>query len=106
MRLTDPLLLHKAFRARIRALDDALGKEGIPLVLYEGARTPFRQAELYARGPHLAELLDGELPPDGGLTWEHWLGEQIEIWRAMNGRLGSPPPFDIDHRPPLTEGEA
>jgi peptidoglycan L-alanyl-D-glutamate endopeptidase CwlK len=51
MRLTDPLLFHGAFRERIRALDQQLGREGIPLSLYEGARSPWRQQSLFERTP-------------------------------------------------------
>lgn len=42
--------LHPLFLAHMQHLLDSLGVEGIPLALYEGARSPFRQAELYARG--------------------------------------------------------
>jgi hypothetical protein len=50
VRLTDPSLLHPRFRALLRLLESDLAEEQIPLRLYEGARTPFRQAELYGRG--------------------------------------------------------
>jgi peptidoglycan L-alanyl-D-glutamate endopeptidase CwlK len=177
MRLTDTLLLHKEFRDRVRALEQELGREGIPLWLYEGARSPFRQSELYARGrsteghivtrakpwqsfhqyglaadyvfkhsekwtweepedgmwarytelatacglvtlsferPHcqfggstIDELLAGHYPGPGGASWQSWLGRQIELWRASNPQgTPCPPPFDVDHRPPLGEGEA
>jgi peptidoglycan L-alanyl-D-glutamate endopeptidase CwlK len=42
--------LHPAFVAPLLKLEEALQAEDIPLALYEGARSPFRQAELYARG--------------------------------------------------------
>ncbi|HYF26137.1 MAG TPA: M15 family metallopeptidase [Baekduia sp.] len=42
--------LHPAFRMRALALEARLAAEGIPLHRYEAARTPWRQAELYARG--------------------------------------------------------
>lgn len=50
MRLVDTTLLHPAFRDRLVVLGARLRVEGLPLKLYEGARTPFRQAELFARG--------------------------------------------------------
>lgn len=43
-------LLHPEARARVHNLMAALNSDNIPLLLYEGARTPWRQAELYARG--------------------------------------------------------
>jgi peptidoglycan L-alanyl-D-glutamate endopeptidase CwlK len=42
--------LHPQMRKAVLELEDALRLEGIPLRLYEGARSPWRQAELYARG--------------------------------------------------------
>lgn len=42
--------LHPALREKCVALDSALAAKRIPLELYEGARSPFRQVELYARG--------------------------------------------------------
>jgi peptidoglycan L-alanyl-D-glutamate endopeptidase CwlK len=50
VRLTDKALLHPRFRSLLLDLELDLETDGIPLRLYEGARTPFRQAELYARG--------------------------------------------------------
>lgn len=50
MRDTDKSHLHPSFRQKLGELEAKLATEGIPLQLYEGARTPFRQAELYARG--------------------------------------------------------
>jgi peptidoglycan L-alanyl-D-glutamate endopeptidase CwlK len=47
--------LHPAFLACLAKLEVALRAEGIPLALYEGARSPFRQAELYARGRGVGE---------------------------------------------------
>lgn len=49
-RLTDPNLLHPILREKALKMAGQLAIEGIPLQLYEGARSPFRQAELYARG--------------------------------------------------------
>lgn len=50
-RNNDPQYLHGAFRSALfDKLLPLLAKEGLPLRVYEGARTPFRQAELYARG--------------------------------------------------------
>jgi peptidoglycan L-alanyl-D-glutamate endopeptidase CwlK len=42
--------LHPVLREKLVALDSALMAKGVPLTLYEGARSPFRQAELYAQG--------------------------------------------------------
>lgn len=42
--------LHKAFRSRLERVLRGLASEQIPLRVYESARSPFRQAELYARG--------------------------------------------------------
>lgn len=50
MRLTDKTLLHPSFRERLKEVDARLVAESIPLYLFEGPRTPFRQAELYALG--------------------------------------------------------
>lgn len=50
MRLTDKTLLHPGFRERLKEVEARLAAEKIPLVVFEGARTPFRQAELYALG--------------------------------------------------------
>ena len=50
MRLTSTILLHPSFRERIAHVYKSLEDESIPLALYEGVRTPWRQAELYARG--------------------------------------------------------
>lgn len=49
-READPLHLHPAFRRPALALEAELSAAGIPLRLYEGARSPFRQAELFAIG--------------------------------------------------------
>lgn len=42
--------LHPALREKTVALDSALAAKGLPLRLFEGARSPVRQVELYARG--------------------------------------------------------
>lgn len=42
--------LHPELREKLVALDSALAAKGIPLQLFEGARSPNRQAELYAQG--------------------------------------------------------
>lgn len=42
--------LHPDFRRRVSAVLSALRKDNVPLRLFEGARHPYRQAELYARG--------------------------------------------------------
>lgn len=46
----DPLHLHPLLRAKLKDLDFELGQANVPLRLYEGARTPWRQAELYSIG--------------------------------------------------------
>lgn len=43
-------LLHPTLRHLVIELQSRLAAEGIPLAPYETARSPFRQAELYARG--------------------------------------------------------
>lgn len=53
MRLQTRSLLHPTFRQRLVDLEGELARADIPLALYEGARTPFRQAELYARGRNI-----------------------------------------------------
>lgn len=47
---TDRSHIHPTLRDKTVALDSALAAKGIPLALYEGARTPQRQVELYAIG--------------------------------------------------------
>jgi hypothetical protein len=42
--------LHPALREKLVALDSALEAKHIPLALFEGARSPNRQVELYAQG--------------------------------------------------------
>ena len=42
--------LHPAFLSCLAKLEAMLQTEGIPLQLFEGARSPFRQAELFAQG--------------------------------------------------------
>lgn len=42
--------LHPLFRAKVEALEIRLRAGGSPLRLYEGARSPWRQASLYALG--------------------------------------------------------
>ncbi len=49
-RIVDIAPLHATFRTRVNRVITELGREGIPLRLYETVRTPWRQAELYARG--------------------------------------------------------
>lgn len=49
-RNNDRACLHPLMRRAAAELDDQLFQAGIPLALYEGARSPFRQVELYARG--------------------------------------------------------
>jgi peptidoglycan L-alanyl-D-glutamate endopeptidase CwlK len=50
MRQSDLTLCHPAFVPRVMALQERLVAEGIPLEVFETVRSPFRQAELYARG--------------------------------------------------------
>jgi peptidoglycan L-alanyl-D-glutamate endopeptidase CwlK len=52
---TDRSQLHPLLRSRLVDLDARLNDAGLPLALYEGARSPFRQAELYARGRSAGE---------------------------------------------------
>jgi peptidoglycan LD-endopeptidase CwlK len=47
---TDISHLHPSIRNLLPELDRQLAAAGIPLQLYEAARSPFRQAELYAVG--------------------------------------------------------
>jgi hypothetical protein len=47
--------LHPTFRGMVQELDRRLLDAGIPLRPYEGARSPVRQAELYARGRGVGE---------------------------------------------------
>ncbi len=47
---TDRSHLHPVFRHKLDELDALILSAGLPLQLYEGARSPFRQVELYARG--------------------------------------------------------
>lgn len=42
--------LHATFRSRLTLVEEQCRREGIPLERYETVRTPWRQAELYARG--------------------------------------------------------
>ncbi len=49
-RNNDPAAMHPQFRALALELTARCATEGLPLALYEGARSPWRQAELYARG--------------------------------------------------------
>jgi peptidoglycan LD-endopeptidase CwlK len=49
-RLADLDLLEREFRGRLAWLLVALRAEGVPLEVFETARSPERQAELYARG--------------------------------------------------------
>lgn len=50
MRDTADAHLHPAFRAPLQLLEGDIQGAGIPLRRYEGARSPFRQAELYTAG--------------------------------------------------------
>lgn len=49
-RITSLTFLHPACQERAEHLDRRLEREGIPLRTYETARSPWRQAELFARG--------------------------------------------------------
>lgn len=49
-RLAELELLERDFRGRLSWLLVALHAEGVPLEVFETARSPERQAELYARG--------------------------------------------------------
>lgn len=49
-RISDPSLLHPAFRRPLLALLTECSTAGIPLHIYETVRSPNRQAELYAYG--------------------------------------------------------
>lgn len=51
----DPSHLHPLLRNFLHELDGELAAAGIPLALYEGARSPFRQVELYAKGRGVGE---------------------------------------------------
>jgi hypothetical protein len=42
--------LHPVFRARLLSLEADILREGLPLKRFEGARTPFRQAQLFSQG--------------------------------------------------------
>lgn len=46
----DPSHIHPVMREKSAALDKALAAAGIPLALYEGGRSPQRQAALYSKG--------------------------------------------------------
>lgn len=104
-RLQDRSLLHPVLRDRLSILDVRLLDAGIPMRLYEGARTPWRQAELYARGrtvPNSKKVTkamawrshhqfgvaaDFVFFVDGGWTWSEpepgqWLGYQ-ELAKAV-----------------------
>jgi peptidoglycan L-alanyl-D-glutamate endopeptidase CwlK len=50
MRLTDLSLLHPTMRVASLALDAGVTKAKLPLRIFEGARTPERQADLYCEG--------------------------------------------------------
>lgn len=50
MKLDNPEYLHPLFELRVRLLMQRLAEAEIPLRLYETARSPWRQAVLYARG--------------------------------------------------------
>lgn len=49
VRNVDPLLLHPKQREACRGLANALGRESIPLAVFEGWRSPQRQADLYVQ---------------------------------------------------------
>lgn len=49
-RVSDVTLLHPACLDRVLDLDSRLEQMGIPMRTYETVRSPWRQAELYARG--------------------------------------------------------
>ena len=49
-RNSDPLLLHPNFRAAVLDIQKALNSEGIPFKIFEGFRSPEKQAQLYAQG--------------------------------------------------------
>jgi peptidoglycan LD-endopeptidase CwlK len=51
----DPAHLHPLLRNFLTELDGELAAAGIPLALYEGGRSPFRQVELFARGRGVGE---------------------------------------------------
>lgn len=52
---SDPSHLHPLLRNFLGELDAELAGAGIPLALYEGARSPFRQVELFAKGRGVGE---------------------------------------------------
>jgi peptidoglycan L-alanyl-D-glutamate endopeptidase CwlK len=49
-RIAEASLLHPAMQDRVLDLDARIEQAGIPLRTYETVRSPWRQAELYARG--------------------------------------------------------
>src|SRR3990167_2730199 len=49
-RNADPRVLHGAFEPLVQTLLARCTDNGLPISLYEGARSPVRQVELYARG--------------------------------------------------------
>jgi hypothetical protein len=46
----DPALLHPYFRAKVEALVEGCRRRGVAVALFEGYRSPVRQAALYAQG--------------------------------------------------------
>jgi len=54
-RNNDKNLLHPALREKLGDLETHLMVSHLPIYLYEGARSPFRQAELYAIGRYTGE---------------------------------------------------
>lgn len=77
--------LHPMLREKCLALDIALVQKGIPLALFEGARAPARQVDLYAKGR-------GEGAPGHFVTkarpWEsgHQYGMAVDYVFLINGQ--------------------
>lgn len=99
--------LHPAIRNLLSELDARLFNAGIPLQLYEGARSPFRQAELYARGrgtgtpgKHVTKArawasfhnhglaVDYVFKVDGNWTWDEPERGQWQKYQAIADALG------------------
>lgn len=89
-RNADPALLHPTVRALVSSLLRELQAEGIPLALYEGARTPERQVELYKRG-RVAGYgpLGHHATYDTAWTSRHQYGMAVDLVFRKPGSSGS-----------------
>ncbi|MEP6502827.1 MAG: M15 family metallopeptidase [Betaproteobacteria bacterium] len=82
-RSADLALLHPAFRKAVQQVLAALASQKIPFELFEGYRTPERQADLYAQGRTAAGRIVTYAPP-----WRsyHQYGLGVDLVLKVDGQ--------------------